>query len=324
MVRRYWARAAAAAVMSSWLALSGASAQVPESDEPIKLAMNEWTSQHAVTQIAGKLLEKMGYNVEYVTVGFIPQFQAIADGSVDATLEIWEVNLGDVYWDLVNGGEIDVIGPLGFDGGANLYYPAAAADACPGLPDWQALKACTDVFATPDTFPQGRLLDYPPDWGEQYGAERMAAFDLDFTVVPAGSEGALVAEMRSAVERGEPLLLHFWYPHWVFQELDMVAVELPEYAPECTTDPAWGVNPDATWDCGYSPVPVVKVVSPAMATTWPAALRLLEALSVSLEDDIALMYAIDHEDRDLSEATDEWIANNEAVWQPWVNAATGQ
>lgn len=321
---RNWAKAAGAAAIGSWLALSGASAEIPETDEPIKLAMNEWTSQHAVTQIAGKLLQKMGYDVEYVTAGFIPQFQAIADGSIDATLEIWEVNLGDIYWNLRESGEIDQIGPLGFDGGANMYYSPGAAEACPGLPAWEALRDCADVFATPDTLPQGRFLDYPPDWGEQYGAERLAAFGLDFAVVPAGSEGALVAEMRSAIERGEPLLLHFWYPHWVFQELDMTAVELPAFADECTTDPAWGVNPDATWDCGYSPVPVVKVVSPEMAATWPAALRFLEAYSISLADDIALMYAIDHEGRDLDEVTDAWIADNEAVWQPWVDAATGQ
>ncbi len=51
-------------------------AGVPESDEPIKLAINEWTGQHITTRIAGELLKKMGYNVEYVTAGYYPQLVA--------------------------------------------------------------------------------------------------------------------------------------------------------------------------------------------------------------------------------------------------------
>lgn len=42
---------------------------VPESKDPIKLALNEWTGQHITTKAAGKILERMGYNVEYVTAG---------------------------------------------------------------------------------------------------------------------------------------------------------------------------------------------------------------------------------------------------------------
>ncbi len=34
---------------------------IPESEDPIKLAINEWTGQHITTHIAGKILRKMGY-----------------------------------------------------------------------------------------------------------------------------------------------------------------------------------------------------------------------------------------------------------------------
>lgn len=39
-------------------------------DEPIKLAVNEWTGQHITTRIAGRMLEAAGYKVEYVTAGY--------------------------------------------------------------------------------------------------------------------------------------------------------------------------------------------------------------------------------------------------------------
>jgi ABC-type proline/glycine betaine transport system substrate-binding protein len=53
-------------------AFSPAQAGVPESKDPIKLAVNEWTGQHLSTYIYGALLEGMGYNVEYVTAGAVP------------------------------------------------------------------------------------------------------------------------------------------------------------------------------------------------------------------------------------------------------------
>lgn len=34
-------------------------------------------------------------------------------------------------------------------------------EKCPGLPDWKALMACGEAFATPETMPKGRVIDYP-------------------------------------------------------------------------------------------------------------------------------------------------------------------
>ena len=66
-------------------------------DEPIKLAINEWTGQHVTTHVAGEMLKAAGYKVEYVTAGMMNQFQAIADGDIHATLEIWSSNVSDEY-----------------------------------------------------------------------------------------------------------------------------------------------------------------------------------------------------------------------------------
>ena len=52
-------------------ALSGPAlaAEMGAVDEPIKLAINEWTGQHVTTRVAGEILTRMGYKVEYVTAG---------------------------------------------------------------------------------------------------------------------------------------------------------------------------------------------------------------------------------------------------------------
>ena len=63
----------------------GQAAELGAVEEPIKLALNEWTGQHITTRVAGEILERAGYTVEYVTAGYFPQFTALADGTVTAT-----------------------------------------------------------------------------------------------------------------------------------------------------------------------------------------------------------------------------------------------
>jgi ABC-type proline/glycine betaine transport system substrate-binding protein len=40
---------------------------IPESTDPIVLSIHEWTGQQIAAYIAGHVLERMGYNVEYIT-----------------------------------------------------------------------------------------------------------------------------------------------------------------------------------------------------------------------------------------------------------------
>ena len=76
-------------------------------------------------------------------------------------------------------------------------YPKFMEQVCPGLPDWTALEKpeCIQALATPETTPNGRFLDYPADWGSR-AATILADNNMPYTAVPAGSEGALVAELE--------------------------------------------------------------------------------------------------------------------------------
>jgi len=101
---------------------SVAQAAVPESDDPIKLAMNEWTGQHISTQVAGEILKTMGYNVEYVTAGYYPQMQAMEDNTVSATLEIWSSNIGEHYDNAIASGNVVEIGDLGLEPAETFFF----------------------------------------------------------------------------------------------------------------------------------------------------------------------------------------------------------
>lgn len=291
--------------------------------ETIKLAINEWTGQHVTTRIAGGLLKKMGYSVEYVVAGNYPQHTALADGTIHATLEVWTNNAGEIYPKMKDTGKIVDIGPLGLQTNEGWVYPKHMEEICPGLPAWEALKACKDKMATADTFPQGRILSYPADWGTR-SADIIKGLGLDYKAIPAGSEGALVAELKASAVAKTPLVMMFWAPHWAFAEVDVNWVELPKYDPACKTDAAWGPNPNEINDCGVELPQTLKVAWSGFEAKWPAAWDLLKTFSMSAPQQEVMMKAIDNDGKDLSVIVDKWLSDNGATWEPWVKQALAQ
>lgn len=290
-------------------------------DEPIKLAINEWTGQHVSTHVAGEMLKAAGYQVEYTTAGYMNMYQAMADGEIHGAMEIWSSNVSDDYAKQVEAGGVTELGDLGLDAKEGIAYPAHVAELCPGLPAWEALQECAQVFATAETLPMGRLVDYPADWGTP-GADRMTGFALPFKAVPAGSEGALITELRASTEKKTPLLITFWQPHWAMSAYDVKFVELPVGNEECFNDAAWGTNPDATHDCDFAPTRIFKASWSGMADKWPAAAEILTNYTLSVDAQQPLMGKIDVDGMSVEEAVAAWMAENEGSWKPVVDAAT--
>ncbi|MFC3118989.1 ABC transporter substrate-binding protein [Jhaorihella thermophila] len=305
--------------MRRWRGAAGA-AELGAVDEPIKLAINEWTGQHVTTHVAGEMLKAAGYKVEYVTAGMLNQFQAIADGDITATLEIWSSNVSDEYYKKMEEGTVIDLGELGLDAREGIAYPAHVEEMCPGLPAWEALKDCAQIFATAETIPMGRLVDYPADWGTP-GADRMKGLGLPFKAIPAGSEGALIAELRASTERKSPLLITFWQPHWAMSAYNVKFVDLPEAEDACFTDPSWGPNPNEVNDCDFTSTTITKAGWAGLKDKWPAAYEILVNYKLSVEDQQPMMGAIDVDGGKVEEVVAKWMAENEAKWRPVVDAA---
>ncbi len=311
---------ATAASISMQVATPVHAAEMGAVDEPIKLAINEWTGQHVTTHVAGEMLKAAGYKVEYVTAGMMNQFQALADGDIHATLEIWSSNVSDEYAKKIGEGTVVELGDLGLDAKEGIAYPAHVADLCPGLPAWEALKDCAQVFAIAETLPMGRLVDYPADWGTP-GADRMTGLALPFKAVPAGSEGALIAELRASTERKSPLLITFWQPHWAMSAYDVKFVDLPVGNEDCFNDPAWGPNPDAVNDCDFAPSRIFKAAWSGFEEKWPAAFEILSNYQLSVEAQQPMMGAVDVDGGAVEEVVASWMSENEGDWRPVVDMA---
>lgn len=299
-------KALAGVVAAAAIAGSAQAADLGATDEPIKLTLFEWTGQHVTSHIYGHILEKMGYTVEHVTAGYLSSGQAVADGNITVAVEMWGNNLGDFYPSLIKDGKIENIGDVGLSAREGWLYPKHIEEQCPGLPDWNAFIACSQVFATAETFPNGRVLAYPADWGTR-SADLIAGEGLPFTAVPAGSEGALVAEMSSAIEAKTPVVMMFWAPHWKLSTIDADWIDMPAELVE-----KYSLVPPATFNAAW----------PGMKDKWPAAYEFLKKFRIDNSVQEPIMGAVDNDGADIIALTKKWVEENEAVWRPLVDDAT--
>ena len=248
-------------------------------------------------------------------------YHAMAYGELHGAMEIWSSNVSEDYAKKVADGSVVELGNLELDAKEGLAYPAHVADLCPGLPAWEALRECAMTFATAETIPQGRLVDYPADWGTP-GADRMTGFDLPFKAVPAGSEGALITELRASTEKKSPLLIVFWQPHWAMSAYDVKFVDLPIGNDDCFNDASWGSNSNATHDCDFSSTRIFKAGWAGMEEKWPAAFEILSNYTLSVDAQQPMMGAIDVDGGNIEDVVAAWMAENEATWKPVLDAAT--
>jgi glycine betaine/proline transport system substrate-binding protein len=198
------------------------------------------------------------------------------------------------------------------------WYPAYVEEICPGLPDWEALNACAEKFAAPETAPKGRFLGGPVDWLKN-DSERVAALGMDFTVVNAGSAAALWAELSAAEKRGQPIVLFNWTPNFIEALYDGKFVEFPEYVEGCKDDPSVGPNPDMAYDCGNPADGYLKKAAwDGMADKWPGAFAVLQKIEFTNEQIAEMAKLVDIDEYEPDEAALVWMEENEEVWQPWI------
>jgi len=289
-----------------------------ESSDPIKITLHDWTGQLLTTNLMAEVLKKGGYNVELVQADYIAQFTGLKTGDLHVAMEIWETTGREAMDEATATGKVVNMGETGMQAIEEWWYPSYMKEVCPGLPDWQALNDCAEEFATPETAPNGRYLGGPVTWGG-FDDERVEALDMDFDVVHAGTDAALFAELESAYQRKAPIVLWVYAPHWAPSKFDGEWVKFPEYTSECYSDPAWGSNSSAAYDCGKPTGPIWKVSWAGVKDKWPGAYKAIQAFNISNDEMGAMVTAVDLEKKKLEDVVANWMAENEPRWQSWIS-----
>lgn len=308
----------AAAFVSA--SLSPAYAFEPESTDPIKMMVADWTSMSIDTEIVGQILSSYGYNVEKVVADDSARYPGFEAGDLDIAMETWQTTQQTAFQKSVATGKVLDLGETGLHAKEEWWYPSYMKEKCPGLPDWQALKKCAEAFSTPDTAPKGRYLSGPVGWGG-HDEERVAALDLPFDVVHAGTDAGLFAELKSAYERQAPIVLWVYVPHWVPSVYSGEFVQFPKYEDACYSDPAWGVNSKAAYDCGKPEGWIKKMGWAEGEKKWPCAYQIVRNFQMDNETMSKLVQQVDVDGGKLEDVVGEWLKANEDVWRKWAACA---
>ena len=302
-----------------------ASAEQPAAQEvkkgPIIVVEHDWTSQLINTALAAIILEEeMGYEVERRFVDNAVSIPGLATGDIHLLMEIWDSVSGAHIQEFVEEKKtVENLGLTGFSGQEGWWIPNYVISGdpergieatCPGLPALEALNDCADVFATVETAPKGQYLAGAVAWEPVFGDKlRVENLGLNYEVVFAGSEAAMIAELKSAHDKGEPILLLMWVPHWVHIPYPMTMIELPPYTPEC-----WGT----TYACGWKAANVLKLAWAGFDEEFPEAAEFVRNYTLTDDQAAGIMHEVDLGGKTIDKAVRDWMAENEDVWRAWI------
>ena len=307
-------RTVGAIVAGIILAFSVGTISAEDSSAPIVIPTHNWSSQVVMAYVIGGIFESMGNNVEYVSADTQAVYESIRQGDVTISHEVWQSTFGkSFYAAMAKGGIIDA----GNHDTVSLEEVGVPQwvidkDLCPGLPNWEALKNCKDVFATADSGGKGRILDGPQSWhGVEYTDRVEALLGDDWVVKFAGSADALWAELAAAKKEGRGTIVFNWTPNFTDKE-GYAFIEWPAYYLGCRKQDGGDSK------CG-SPIGwLKKAANWKFPKTHPAAYTAFSRMSFTAGHIGGMAALVDIDKMTHADAAEAWLAANEAVWKPMI------
>ena len=279
-----------------------------------KVVLNEqaWAGSTANTYIAKNVLEdQLGCEVEITKITEIPAFQAMADGKTDAVLEDWQHT--DQYEQYIDkAGTVVQGGPLGVEGHIGWFIPKFVMDEHPEFATWEGLKGKEDVF-------NNEFLGGDPSY-VQKDKELIKALGLNLKHVTAGAEPAQVARWSQAYKQQKPVLFYWYTPQYLNQQYDLAEVKLPprtDANKDCKDDAKEGGDPEQ-YKCEYDVTIINKLFSKKFADSGSPAYDVLKKMTLTNEDQELVAQAIAGDKQDPDEAGADWVKDNEAKVNQWL------
>ena len=107
---------------------------------------------------------------------------------------------------------------------------------------------------------------------------------MNFMVKNAGSADAIWAELDAGVAQGKAVVVFNWSPNFVGAKYPGKFVEFPKHDPKCTTDPSWGINKTALYDCGNPAEGYLKLaVNADFKKNHPKGYKVLKQMNFTLQ-----------------------------------------
>ncbi|WP_433721917.1 ABC transporter substrate-binding protein [Actinoplanes sp. CA-051413] len=278
----------------------------------VSIAVNPWVGYAANVAVVSYLLkQELGCTVVEKDLTEDASWEGLASGEVDAILENWGHD--DLKKTYIDDKKVAVEqGLTGNKGVIGWYVPPWMAKEYPDITKWKNLNKYADKFKTSKSDGKGQLLGGDPSFVTN-DAALIKNLKLDFSVVYAGSEDALIAEFQRAEKDKKPLIGYFYTPQWLLSEIKLVHIPLPIYKPGCDSDPK-------TVACDYQPYDLDKIARKSFVDSGSPAADLIKNFRWTNDDQNEVARDITVKKLSRDDAAKRWLDANRATWQEWLPA----
>jgi glycine betaine/proline transport system substrate-binding protein len=240
-------------------------------------------------------------------------WKRLAAGQEDVVLENWgHDDLKKKYIDTTK--TVVEAGLTGNQGVIGWYVPPWLAKEHPDITSYANLNKYADLFKTASSGDKGQLLDGDPAFVTN-DKNLVRNLGLDYKVVYAGSEAALIKAFRAAEKNKTALIGYFYSPQWLLSEIPLVHIALPAYTPGCDADLE-------TVKCDYQPYDLDKLMNKKFAYSGSPAATLVKNFRWTNEDQNEVARDITEKHLTPDQAAKKWLDANRAVWQKWLPSTT--
>lgn len=251
-----------------------------------------WARETPVSYLIAAVLEDVGYNVDVKQVEAGPMWSSVADGSADFMASAWLPATHASYWekyedDLVKVNQVLDKAPLA------LTVPSYMDDvnSVEDLKDNKELGDSVDWTITGIDSGAGIM---------QNTEKALDEYGLDKWTLQSSSEAAMIAELKSAYEKEEPIIVPLWKPHWIFGVLDLKMLEDPKEI--------YGGDGDQ----------IYIVARKDLKEDAPAAYKVLEQYTEDEDMVNEIMPPVFDEDKDPADVAQQFIEDHPDLIEKWT------
>lgn len=254
--------------------------------ETVRIAYPNWAEGIAMTNLAAVILEEdLGYDVELTQADPGLIYADVASGGQDLFLDAWLPVTHADYWEQY-GDQLENLGttfPLGITG---LVVPA-----------YVDIESIEDLNSIKDEL-NGQITGIGTGAGIT-AKTNLAIEEYGLDLVQVNSSGpAMTAALANAIEEGKPIVVTGWMPHVKFLKYDLKILKDPK---------------------GIYPIDNLrKVARPGFSEDMPEVADFLKNFSLTQEQLLSLMLAIDESDADAYDVAADWARENATLVASWL------
>jgi glycine betaine/proline transport system substrate-binding protein len=187
----------------------------------IRIGYIPWDEGIASTFLWKEILEERGFKVTTTQYAAGPLYTGLATGQLDFETDSWLPTTHAEYWKKY-GKQLDDLGKWYGPTSLELTVPSYVKDVN-SLAD---LKAHASEFG-------GKIVGIEPSAGEMglLKSKVLKAYGLDGSYqVIDGSTPAMLAELKRAYAKKQPVVVTLWSPHWAYSDYGLKKLKDPEGA----------------------------------------------------------------------------------------------